>query len=642
MIGKERAEGYRRDIDGLRAVAVLAVVVHHLAPEALTGGFVGVDIFFVISGFLITQIIRGEIERGQFSFVRFYERRARRIFPALFVVLAVTVIAAHALFLPRDLISTLGAAAGTILFASNFVFWRSMADGYFAATDSMLNPLLHTWSLGVEEQYYLLFPVALLVLHRWTPSKVRLYLILATLASLALAQALVATKSVAVFFLSPFRAWELLAGSILAYEVIPTLRSRHARELLSVTGAALILFACIFYTPKTTFPGLTALAPVLGTAAIIYAGMGGTTVVNRFIGVQPFVFVGLISYSLYLWHWPLIVLTKYTLGMPSLAPYVPHLLLASLVLASLSYWFVETPFRRKSAVSRTAIFVASSVCTVAVGVVVTAGILKSGYESRFSEEVLALDKARAPQVPFLECDSRRVEVACVLGNGARPTMLFWGDSHLLAWAPVVDKVLRESGNSAVMAQVSACPPFTRAGYMAANPICQERTDQLLQYLQAHPEIETVVLAAYWDTYFSGRDSGDKLAKRAGVATRALADTLDWLKQNKKKVIVLGPVPVYDASVPLVLALERHWSTTFMRTTADEQHARHRVFFDAVARDSVQLGDPIHWLCSASCLNYAQGRALYRDAHHLSTAGALYLEPHIRTLLQPGAAVRISP
>lgn len=327
---------YRPDIDGLRAIAVLAVVLHHLSAPLLPGGYVGVDVFFVISGYLITSIISREMAEGRFSFASFYERRARRIFPALFAVLAATLVASYALLLPSDMMSTLRAALGTVFFGSNIVFWREMKEGYFAATDLALNPLLHTWSLSVEEQFYVFFPVLLLLCYRFTRQQVVPVLLFSAMVSLVGAALLVSSKSVAVFFLSPFRAWELLAGSLLALHTVPPLRSRMLRELIAAAGLLAIVVACFVYDGGTTFPGLAALAPVLGTAALIHAGASGPSLAARLLQLPPMVWVGLISYSLYLWHWPLIVLTRYATGFEPITPHIPMLFVASLVLAYLS------------------------------------------------------------------------------------------------------------------------------------------------------------------------------------------------------------------------------------------------------------------------------------------------------------------
>lgn len=641
---------YRADIDGLRAVAVLAVVLHHLSAPLVPGGYVGVDVFFVISGYLITGIIAREMAEGRFTFSRFYERRARRIFPALFAALAVTLVAGYVLLLPSDMTATLRGALGTLFFASNVVFWRDMADGYFAATDAGLNPLLHTWSLAVEEQFYVFFPVLLLACFRWARSYIVPVLIICALVSLAGAALLVQGKSVAVFFLSPFRAWELLAGSLLALGAVPPLRSRMFREAVAGAGLLAIGVACWVYDGKTTFPGLTALAPVLGAAALIHAGASGPSVATRLLQLRPVVWLGLVSYSLYLWHWPLIVFTRYTTGFEPITPYIPVLFIASLGLAALSYRYIEQPFRHGDSLSRRAVFASSAVFAVALSALAAVGLQRGGFESRFSAEVVKLDKARSPQIPFVNCDDRHLQDACVLGASAGEIKtLLWGDSHALAWAPALNEVFKDRGERALFANSSSCPPMVNV-HNAIKPACASQNRAVQDYLLKDSAVETVVLAAYWSTYFKGdgpisatREGGAVLSGVA-AARAGLSDTLTWLQKAGRRVVLIGPVPVYEKSVPLSLALGAAMSKDLLRNSAAEQLSKHAPFFEVAAAAgksaSFTLANPIDWLCDKShCALITNTEPLYRDAHHLSVAGAMALKQHLAAALalpaQPG-------
>lgn len=633
---------YRPDIDGLRAVAVLAVVLHHFSAPLVPGGYVGVDVFFVISGYLITGIIAREMAEGRFTFARFYERRARRIFPALFAVLAVTLVAGYVLLLPSDMTATLRGALGTLFFASNVVFWRDMAAGYFAATDAGLNPLLHTWSLAVEEQFYVFFPFLLLACFRWARRYIVPVLIVCALVSLAVAAVLVQSKSVAVFFLSPFRAWELLAGSLLALGALPPLRSRVLREAVAGAGLLAIGVACFAYDGKTTFPGLTALAPVLGAAALIHAGASGPSVASRLLQLRPVVWVGLVSYSLYLWHWPLIVFTRYATGFEPITPYIPVLFIASLGLAALSYRFIEQPFRRGASLSRRAVFASSAAFAVALSVLAAVGLQRGGFETRFSAEVVKLDKARSPQIPLVNCGDRPMQDACVLGASAGEVKtLLWGDSHALAWAPALNEVFKDRGERALFANSSACPPMVNI-HNAIRPVCASQNRAVQDYLLKHPNVETVVLAAYWSTYFKG--DGPISATREGAvlsgvaAARAgLSDTLAWLQKAGRRVVLIGPVPVYEKSVPLALALGAATSRDLLQQSAAEQMSKHSAFFEVAAAAgksaSLTLANPIDWLCEkGNCTLIANAEPLYRDSHHLNVAGAMALKPHLAAAL----------
>lgn len=633
---------YRPDIDGLRAVAVLAVVLHHLSSPLVPGGYVGVDVFFVISGYLITGIVSGEVRQGTFSFASFYERRARRIFPALFVVLATTLAVGWFLLLPSDYAGTLRGALGTMLFASNMVFWRDMAAGYFAATDASLNPLLHTWSLAVEEQFYVFFPILLLVCFRRARRALVPVLVVGALVSLAGAALLVNSKSVAVFFLSPFRAWELLAGALLALGAVPPLRSRVLRETMASAGLLAILAACFAYSDKTTFPGLAALAPVLGSAALIHAGASGNSIASRMLQWRPMVAVGLISYSLYLWHWPLVVFVRYAFGLAPLGvPVLVALLVASLALAYLSYRFIEQPFRRAGGATRRWVFGASAVGGAVLAGVAGIGVLNAGFESRFSPEVVRLDKMRtAPFNPYVHCDERPAGEWCQLGNATTaPTTLLWGDSHMLAWAPALEAVYRERKQKAVFVPVAACPPLVGLTRNFKNPRCPGLNATVKSYLEAHPEIKTVVLAAYWHQYF--REEGPLVVsglRGTAAAERGLADVLNWLTVQHRQVVLVGPVPVYDRSVPFVLALEMVTGRMPLRSTREDQYRMNAPFWrvaNAVPAGALYaLLDPIEWLCSGGgeCVSHLGGEPLYGDGNHLNVAGALLLKPQLATAL----------
>jgi len=332
---------YRPDIDGLRALAVLPVILFHLEPSWIPGGFVGVDIFFVISGFLITKIIWREAQEQRFTFARFYERRARRILPVLFTVLTVSSCLALWMMTPAELSSYSETLAGAALFASNIVLF--FQTGYFDAAAHQ-KPLLHTWSLAVEEQFYIFFPIVILVSLKFL--KVRFTLLLVVLGAVLsfLISLYVTNKDPSLsFYWLPFRAWELLFGSLIALGILPELRSRVLRHAVSVVGLVLVLVSLAFYSSGTLFPGLMAAPPVLGATMIIWSGP--SSLIGRALSAKPLVFVGLISYSLYMWHWPIIVFAELYLIRE---PYLYELLAIFAVTVMVSYvsWrFIEQPFR---------------------------------------------------------------------------------------------------------------------------------------------------------------------------------------------------------------------------------------------------------------------------------------------------------
>ena len=297
---------YRPDIDGLRAVAVLSVMAFHMELSHFSGGFVGVDVFFVISGYLISAIVFSEISAGTYSITSFYERRIRRIFPALFAMLILFSVCALFYMFSSEMVNYAKSLLAASASVSNFYFWQH--SGYFDAPT--LNPLLHTWSLAVEEQFYVLFPIYLWAVRRFYPKQLRLSVYVLVVASL-IASAIVVHFSRSTAFYMPYtRAWELLIGTVLALEVLPRLSSALLRNFAALLGIVMIVYSVLAYSRTTLFPGLSALVPCGGAALIIYAGEAGPTLIGRVLSWRPAVFIGLISYSLYLWHWPVILLHK--------------------------------------------------------------------------------------------------------------------------------------------------------------------------------------------------------------------------------------------------------------------------------------------------------------------------------------------
>ena len=351
---------YRADIDGLRAIAVMAVIFFHADIPGFSGGFVGVDVFFVISGFLITSIILTDIQADKFSIARFYERRVRRIFPALFPVIAFTFVAGFFIFDYKAFKQLGQSISGTTLFASNILFW--IQSGYFDSP-SLQKPLLHTWSLAVEEQFYIFFPLLLFGISRFLNKKYLPWLIVSGTLSLLSSIWGVYNQPSTTFYLVPTRSWELLVGSILALGVISTPQSTFVRHVLSIVGLGLIFYSVGFYNKFTVFPGHNAIVPVLGTALIIFSGIDGSSGISKMLGLKPLVFIGLISYSLYLWHWPLLVFTKYILFRELSAIEISGIIMLTFVISALSLQFIERPFRGNNPIipQRKNLFIASAV-----------------------------------------------------------------------------------------------------------------------------------------------------------------------------------------------------------------------------------------------------------------------------------------
>ncbi len=490
---------YRPEIDGLRAVAVLPVILFHAGFNLFQGGFVGVDIFFVISGYLITRIIITEIYDSNFKLINFYERRARRILPALFLVIGVTFLASWFILTPiafKDFGQSLFSVS---VFSSNFFFWWE--SGYFdIGTD--LKPLIHTWSLSLEEQFYIFFPLLASLIYFMNPRALIPIIFLIFITSLSLAEYLSsfemhADTRHAAFFLLHTRAWELLLGSIifLALQKKKFADFKYVNNSLSLVGLILIIYSIIFFNDNTPFPSFYTLIPTIGAGFIIIFAAKGTFV-YRFLTLRPMIFVGLISYSAYLWHQPILAISRhFFVGALSLE-YLLIVVLSTLVLAYLTWRFVEKPFRNKSNFSRKKIFTFSI-----IGSIIFAGIglgihFKDGFKGRFSEaenDILSFQeyKEREEQyrnrVCFLRSDQNFNDFhdSCVGGG-----IVLWGDSH----AAGLSFGLRKSLNITQLTS-SGCPPILHY-YSSQRPNCKEINKGIFELLDTlNPD--SVILLANW-------------------------------------------------------------------------------------------------------------------------------------------------
>ncbi len=559
---------YRPEIDGLRAVAVSLVVLFH-AGFGFPGGYVGVDVFFVISGYLITALVRREFERGQFSLAGFWERRARRILPALAAVVVATLVAGWFLLLPREYAALGKSAAFQAVFAANFYFWRTNLGGYFAG-DANEMPLLHTWSLAVEEQFYVLLPITLLGLARFSPRRQGpIWLILCAAGGAASLLAgwywLRTGHRVLAFYLLPARAWELLLGSALA--VLPAIPARPwFRELLACLGLAGILLPACWYSDKTPFPGLAALPPCLGAAGIIWGTTPGTlpsrnASLGRLLALPPLVFVGLISYSLYLWHWPIFAFAKYrAAGEPLSPPTRALLLLLAGVLAVLSWRWIETPFRRRRiCASQPGIYAFAALSLLAVLLGGGAILLLHGLPGRlpaalrnalatnpeddllFAREMTTEDIAAEKLVPFGKIDPT-----------APVDVLVWGDSHAMAALPAFDLALRRRGLSGRAALHSATAPLL--GYWLETPSGLGReaprfNESILSYLQKK-KIRHAVLIAHWIGYQTAWNSTNPVSTI--TLEQGLLSTISRLASLGCQTWIMLDVPHQQLNVGLLL------------------------------------------------------------------------------------------
>jgi peptidoglycan/LPS O-acetylase OafA/YrhL len=647
-------QGYRADVDGLRAIAVVAVALFHARIAGFPGGFVGVDVFFVISGFLITTIILREVQQGTFSIVHFYERRIRRIFPALMTVMVTMLLVGFWLMLPSDLQNLSRAARAATWFLANLFFLTK--SGYFDAPPDS-SPLLHTWSLAVEEQFYLLYPALLCLIVRYAGSKLRLAVLTGSLVSLALSLWATTRLPLAAFYLAPFRMWELLLGAILAIRLIPPVSARM-KELIAMSGLGLILASVAFISETDPFPGIRAMAPCFGTVLIIHAGLGGPTRVSRLLSLKPIVFVGLISYSLYLWHWPILVFMKYVYS--SDLPWIGTVcgLLLALALSVLSWRFVEVPLRDRRNLSRRTVFVTAAASMALITAVSTAIVRSKGLPQRFDQETLRIvGAADDSSEETRECLNRSPEDVvlkrlCQSGvrTDADPSFLVWGDSHAAALMPAVDAAASANGLSGLFAGQAACPPLvgvTRPDE-GAYYRCREFNDAVLNLVTSMPSLKTVVLAARWSissdsTRYKGEygkpvfivdDDSAKPGIEENKATfsRGFRRTLSALRDANKSVVVVGPIPEVGRFVPRVLALQHAIAgiELSLAPTYSEFRERQSYVIPTLEAFSTEFGFRLVYPHQALCTRIVcrvedDGFPLYSDDDHLTATAARSLE-----------------
>lgn len=621
---------YRDDIDGLRALAVLAVVFHHLGI-GLHGGYIGVDVFFVISGFLISKIILREVAEGRFTYARFYERRFVRIAPALLAVLTVTSAVAYVCLLPAEFISYAKSLFAAIFSFSNFFFfWES---GYFSAA-AQTKPLLHTWSLSVEEQFYVLFPILVMVVSKRAPQHLQRAVLGFGLLSFVLSVGLVLTNQQAAFYLPFGRAWELLLGTMVAMGYFPKLANPVLRNGATLLGLAILVGCARYYNAGTPFPGHMALLPCLGAVLIIGAGGCGPTLVSRLLSWKPVVFVGLISYSLYLWHWPVIVFGK------MVSPWSANTTIAvelavSLVLGWLSWKYVEQPFRHKqrSPLVQGVLFralpaLAVGLCILGVGLVTLQGL-----PGRFPPAaVVAADYLKGDTSHFRD-GSCFISSAYNYGDyqpekclhrDNKPTALLLGDSHAadlwhgLALALKDDNVLQ--------ATASGCKPLIRKQPLREDARCTQLVTFILQdYLARHP-VDQLILSARW----------------TAADLPAVADTLAWAHERQIKVLLIGPAVEYQVALPRLLAISLKDNNPAMidRYLVD-QSALDGAMQEAATRTGSGYVSFYKMLCHGrSCEKTDPGGVpLQFDYGHLTAAGSAYVA---QKMLAQGKLITSTP
>ncbi len=633
---------YQAYVDGLRAVAVLAVIFFH-AGIGCGGGYVGVDVFFVISGYLITGLILKELNSGQFQITEFWERRVRRIFPALAVVVLACLAAGWFLYFPKDFKELGQSAIAQAMLVSNFYFY--LDAGYFAQGVEV-KPLLHTWSLAVEEQFYLIFPFLLIGFKRFSHKSIVPAILLLCALSFSLSVYCSYMHPRANFYLLPTRAWELAIGSFLA--AIPAQRAsiRWLTELLSWCGLLAILCAVFFYDRDTRFPGAAAALPCVGAALIIWANNGHKlTSAGKLLAARPVVFIGLISYSLYLWHWPLLVFFKYWAVDPISYKQRLLLLLASFILAVLSWRFVETPFRRRVHFKRRSqIFTFAGITTV---VLIFAGLVISklqGLPSRIPAEALCYLEENGSTNPGF---SRQLTLKNALngdynefGTGDKNLpvgLLVWGDSHAQVEMPVLDILCKEysvRGVEAAHSQTAPLVGYESHGVWSLNEDSISFNNAVVEFIR-NKHISDVLIIARWDYYIDADKGTDRL--RNGVLA-----TINALQNSGSRIWIMRQVPNYPWNVPKALAsavLHGHDPEELGRLLSEqrkEAQSQDPIFEGLATKfQNVTVLEPTELFVDTlgRCRVAKDGKAIYLDTDHVNVAGAMMLRPLFEPILE---------
>ena len=636
---------YRKEIEGLRALAVIGVVAFHIGLTRIGGGFVGVDIFFVISGFLISRIILNEMANGEFSLAGFYSRRARRILPVLLAVVAVVYVAALFLLIPSDLVALSKSTIATVLFVSNHFFLSQ--TGYFQP-DAQDVPLLHTWSIGVEEQFYLVFPLLLWLLFRYARRALPAVIVTGMVALFALSAWGVTAYPAAAFYLIPFRAWELLLGASLAVLTLPTC-GRLLGNVLLMAGLALIVFACCYFDRTTPTPGLPALIPCLGAWLVIYAGPSARSGAGRLLTNPVVAGIGRISYSMYLWHWPPVVFIQQNIKpIASLSWLEVGLYFAVLIAVSaVSYAVIESPFRDPRVIAPKRAMAAAAGLAAVLLIAAGAAVSTKGFPARLSKEKQliarysdyesSVDPVTSRCHAALTTDLSQFPLSsCVARDASKPTIMFWGDSVMQFEMPGLRAAALAQGFAVAQATMSACRPIADADF---DKTCTAFVSMVRdRIVQQKPGL--VVMSARWNI----EDPNTKATGRP-VYERALALAADIAREGTA-VVLLGPPVQYGVALPRLLLktkgddFEAFDATRYVMASAGEVDRRMRAAAEKLP--GIAYISVMDALCPGGrCKVVTKGVPMSFDVHHMTQPGSLYLAerifPDIAERVQRGPA-----
>lgn len=663
---------YRPEIDGLRTIAVLAVIIYHAQFTVgkdifLKGGFLGVDIFFVISGFLITTIIMKELHAGSFSFPNFYERRARRILPALFLVAIISFPIAWCLLLPSQLIDFSKSILSTLIFGSNFYWFDAL--GQYDAESALLKPFLHTWSLAVEEQYYIIFPVILMVIYRWFKAHTSVLLAIGLVLSLALSDFVTSRDQSLSFYMLPTRFWELLAGSLLAHFLyFQSHNKKHdlLDKTMPILGLSLIVYSLIFTDFENNHPGYITLFPVVGTVLIIYFA-NEKDLVTRLLSSRLFVGLGLISYSLYLWHYPIFAFGRLVESSPIWFDKSLWLVL-TMVLSMGTYFCVEKPFRNKNLINKKTLVISLFSASLALSGMSLAVLMSSGFDSRMPDILKNLEtnvmKSRV-------CEESQ-NFCSIQAEGSKQIFLV-GDSHMMPLEKPMAEFSRSGGYDLTILNVPGCQYIldlnrvTKAGQKLSQCDTELQLQRQQKLLSSPPGIVVIggrLPLILTEERFDNKEGGvegemkdflqppdfslETRSARQQAIMESYKKTITQLVNHGHKVILVYPVPEVGWHVPKSLKrklngvpvenLEQYLRESPVTTSTDRYFERTDSSFellDSINHNNIFRVYPHELFCDTEvegrCSTHDTKNSFYRDDDHLSEVGAKMLVDKIKQL-----------
>jgi peptidoglycan/LPS O-acetylase OafA/YrhL len=665
---------YRKEIDGIRAIAIILVIAYHTNFKIFQGGFIGVDIFFVISGYLITKIIIDELNEDKFKLYDFYERRARRILPALLVVMILTLVVAYYWMLPFDMVDMARSCLGALLFISNILFWRE--TGYFT-TVAELKPMLHTWSLAVEEQYYILFPIFMALIWGKNNNIKKIIFIIFIALSFVLSIWGSIYKPIPNFYLLPTRIWEILIGGYIALTKISPKHLNGENEInkpvlhcniLSIVGVSMIAFSFANLNKTSKHPGLETIIPVLGVALLIAFG-NGKTIVGKILSIKQFTYIGLISYSLYLWHVPIFSLTRYRIGRePNYIEYIV-LIIITIIISHISYKYIEIKFRNKNIkvglLKNYLLGLISLVLMIICSIYYT-----DGFKNKINKE---LNVAIYPEktLEWKDCKLTPLTksgalVGCEFGDSTSEKIaILYGDSHAQALYSSLDDKFKNESIKGIRVYVKGCPVIPGVIEVSQiekgielNKKCLEGQNELYKYIREN--IQFIIISIRWtkqlypingkiESY--GYDNGEggreylsyneyvtineegKINDNEVGKRKAIIELLNQLNKLNKKIILIGPIPEVGWDLPkynYIKYLNEGAIQKYISTSAMQYNARNefilKIFQNEIDKlENIKYIEAENIYCNIEekgrCSVQVEGMPLYYDSNHLSNLGA---------------------